>query len=274
MANVKVPNLPPQSTKPASGDELIIDDGTTTKRVDVSVLMEAAPVQSVDGNVGAVTLDYVKKVNNISPNASGEVTLDVSHIKPITINDVTDLANQLAKLGGGPKLKPHDPPTAVIDITTPPPDSGQPNTYHFGAIVNMDANSSTAGTAKSNGNQKLINSWAWEVPVGGTAHTGNNIVGHQFPAGTHGQTSLTYVLQLTVTDNATVEGDPFNESGTTNRFITLVPPDLEEPDNQSFQVMLLNANLQPILKAAFPFQAIVQTASWPSGSADTWNLYS
>ena len=274
MANKTVPNLPEQSTKPTAAHELIIDDGTTTKRVDVSVLMEAAPVQSVDGNVGAVTLDYVKKVNGELPDANGEVTLDVSHIKPIAINDVTNLATELAKLGGGPKLKPIDPPTAEVNISTNPPDPGEPDKYYFGAIVDMDAYNSVAGTA-SGGASKTLISWEWQIPaVTGPTFTSDNIVGHQFPAGTQGQTSISYTIRLTVTDDAMAQGDPYDESGTTNRIITLIPPPLEAPDNQSSQIMLLNANLDPILQAAHAHQAVIQTDTWPDGSTDTWNLIS
>ena len=272
MANVTVPNLPPQSTKPASGNKLIIDDGTTTKHVEVSTLMEAAPVQSVDGNVGAVTLDYVKKVNNISPNANGEVTLNVSHIKPIAISDVTNLATELAKLGGGPKIKPHDPPTAEVNISTNPPNPLKENEYYFGAIVDMDAYNSVAGTA-SGGASKTLISWEWQIPaVTGPTFTSDNIVGHQFPVGTQGQTSTSYTIRLTVTDDASAQGDPYDESGTTNRIITLIPAPLEEADNISFLVTLLNSFNQPLLLAA-GYQQVTVTWENLNGNNETWTLF-
>ena len=92
MANVKISALSALGSAPASGDVVPITDvsGTpTTKKVTVSNLMGAAPVQSVAGKTGAVTI----------------ANTDVSGLgSAATLNAGTAATNLVQLVGGTVKL--------------------------------------------------------------------------------------------------------------------------------------------------------------------------
>jgi len=270
MASKKITELDPLGTKPSDTDLLVVVDlaNNKTKKLQVNKAMEAAPVQSVNGADGAVTFDYVESING----KKGVIPL-------LKLADIEDLLSELArieaKIGGGGKVKPFAPPEAAINITTTPPTSS-PTTFYFGTDLAMDDTGTVAKQA-SNGAQKNIVAWDWTIPLtGGTKYASDNVT-HTLPAGNTNEKSRPFTIELTVTDNAKSASnnqDAYNEQGTVTKTITLVPAPLEEPKNQTIQIMLLNANFNPILRAPKVTQAAVQWEDFnASPNIHVWNIY-
>jgi len=253
MANPKkITDLNPLGAAPSDADLLIIEDdnASETKSITIANAMKAAPVQSVNGADGAVTFDYIKTINNKGGDPSRNLNLQLEDVN----NLKSELTRLEAKIGGGGKVKPVSPPTADVQVPTGP--------YYFGEDIDVD------GTG-SDGAPETIVSYKWTFGNGDTSTA--SAYTHTLPAGNTGETKRqNYAINLEVTDNH----QPLAEIGVKAVLIELERKPLEGPDNQSSQVILLNANMQPILIAAFPFQAIVQTQDWPTASGDAWNLYS
>jgi len=159
MANVKISALSALGTTPAGGDVLPITDvsGTpTTKKVTVTNLMGAAPIQTVAGRTGAVTI--------ANTDVSGLGTAAVLNVGTADTNVV-----QLADVSGTVKLPAVDG-SQLLNL--PSPDVNTPLTTalrgtdnpHIGAYPNQSFKvvdnpfKSVMIVADEAGNLKLLNS--------------------------------------------------------------------------------------------------------------------
>lgn len=113
MANVKISDLSALGTAPAGTDVIPITDvsGTpTTKKVTVTNLMAASPVQSVNSATGAVTID-AGNLNDFNFDGNAILGFDA------TINDQTGTAYTLQASDAGKVVVLNN--ASAITVTVP-----------------------------------------------------------------------------------------------------------------------------------------------------------
>lgn len=113
MANVKISDLSALGTAPAGTDVIPITDvsGTpTTKKVTVTNLMAASPVQSVNSATGAVTID-AGNLNDFNFDGNAILGFDA------TINDQTGTAYTLLASDAGKVVVLNN--ASAITVTVP-----------------------------------------------------------------------------------------------------------------------------------------------------------
>ena len=113
MANVKISDLSALGTTPAGTDVIPITDvsGTpTTKKVTVTNLMAASPVQSVNSATGAVTID-AGNLNDFNFDGNAILGFDA------TINDQTGTAYTLQASDAGKVVVLNN--ASAITVTVP-----------------------------------------------------------------------------------------------------------------------------------------------------------